>query len=628
MILIDYFIVCHDQNIILEDIKSDKYKGLPSHRFLFVGNQETNLIEKLENVIVCRNLPGNIEQHPHLCSFTAWYCVSKNNLANQEYVCLLEYDVDIKSDFHQKNIESLQTKQEIYGYLQAPLFNPMFTRSTPWLDIFSLQKYKVRIQDLLNEHCYGQQIWNATTNCLIQSRCLYHFVDWFYNICFLFKDDILGSYAHERMIFLYSALVLKKGANIIHDVLEHKQLCSYGKKDLYYETEAVYEEKLRECAWLVPVDHDFDDEFYSETYKDIQNWYLGHPDVSKRQRLFHHYFLYGQTEKRLGKPRRFLNNIVFQYDTISIDCGLPWQYPSLTEKQAFLNHENRYRQIKNKVYVGCPWASIIDYLHQYLPNVSDFWRDNIESRNYLKRLSIDYRVFDLESHTVCQHVYWWKLLGFWRHIGIKHLYLSHLKKNDSLSDIDLHPWHLIASNSENSGRNIGLEYKKDRKLLCSFIGSYERSHPSDIRVQLKELKSKDIHIELRSKWFYNDIVYETQLNQICLPDDVVVRDQKDTLRYNQILSDSQFSLCPEGSGPNTIRLWESMSVGSIPVLFTNDWVRPEIDMDWNSFSITIDKKDIGKTIDILRLISGSQIDQMRLNCLNAYNIFRLKTCYE
>jgi hypothetical protein len=46
-------------------------------------------------------------------------------------------------------------------------------------------------------------------------------------------------------------------------------------------------------------------------------------------------------------------------------------------------------------------------------------------------------------------------------------------------------------------------------------------------------------------------------------------DQK-TFRYNTILSDSVFSLCPLGAGPNTLRFWESIAVGSIPVIFSND----------------------------------------------------------
>ena len=49
-----------------------------------------------------------------------------------------------------------------------------------------------------------------------------------------------------------------------------------------------------------------------------------------------------------------------------------------------------------------------------------------------------------------------------------------------------------------------------------------------------------------------------------------------TRRYNELLSDSVFSLCPEGAGPNTLRLWESLAVGAIPVVIVEDWVWPSI----------------------------------------------------
>ena len=53
-------------------------------------------------------------------------------------------------------------------------------------------------------------------------------------------------------------------------------------------------------------------------------------------------------------------------------------------------------------------------------------------------------------------------------------------------------------------------------------------------------------------------------------------EQAATRRYNQLLSDSVFSLCPEGAGPNTLRLWESLAVGAIPVVIVEDWVWPSI----------------------------------------------------
>ena len=45
--------------------------------------------------------------------------------------------------------------------------------------------------------------------------------------------------------------------------------------------------------------------------------------------------------------------------------------------------------------------------------------------------------------------------------------------------------------------------------------------------------------------------------------------------YNKILLDSRYSLCPSGSGPNSIRFWESLGAGSIPILLADTLELPE-----------------------------------------------------
>jgi hypothetical protein len=129
--------------------------------------------------------------------------------------------------------------------------------------------------------------------------------------------------------------------------------------------------------------------------------------------------------------------------------------------------------------------------------------------------------------------------------------------------------------------------------------------------------------------------FETSLRQPLYVADVIVVDhaydhleQIETVEYNTVLSDSVFSLCPEGTGPNTIRLWESMAIGSIPVLFENDWIRPNIEgYNWDDFSVTISTNDLNNIFEILKSIPVGKIEEMRQNCINAYNIIRLRTCF-
>ena len=104
--------------------------------------------------------------------------------------------------------------------------------------------------------------------------------------------------------------------------------------------------------------------------------------------------------------------------------------------------------------------------------------------------------------------------------------------------------------------------------------------------------------------------------------------QNEQYKYNEILNSSIFSLCPEGTGPNTIRLWESLSIGVIPVIYSDDWEPPKIDKySWEDFSIFIPKKDYEKTLDILLSISEEKLKIMQTNAINAYQFFEKMKCY-
>jgi len=222
---IDYFIICHDQNIIIDYLKKNKFAVLPNYRFVFVGNKPTNLIDGIKNVIICNRLEFNIENYPKLCSFTAWYAVSKNGLSKKKYCCLLEYDIDLSQDFHRKNLEAISSA-DVCSYFIELIDDPVFSKSTPWLEIF-FKTNSINISKIYEEKfCY------CTTNFILRNDILEKFNNWFYEIASMFKNDDLGSYMHERMINIYCIL---NGIKIeyIKNQLKHLQLCSHKKQDLY-----------------------------------------------------------------------------------------------------------------------------------------------------------------------------------------------------------------------------------------------------------------------------------------------------------------------------------------------------------------------------------------------------------
>ena len=140
-----------------------------------------------------------------------------------------------------------------------------------------------------------------------------------------------------------------------------------------------------------------------------------------------------------------------------------------------------------------------------------------------------------------------------------------------------------------------------------------------------------VHVELREGWHYNAIVYEEQIQNLVLDKNQVVNDIKCTAHYNKILSESIFSLCPEGAGPNTLRLWESIAVGSIPVIFSDD---VSIIQESNFGKELLDcivhwRKPIDKCLfNYLDSINDTELERMRLKLINLYPYFEQYSIFD
>lgn len=309
-----------------------------------------------------------------------------------------------------------------------------------------------------------------------------------------------------------------------------------------------------------------------------------------------------------------------------------WQMPACTEKQAYFNHSNLIGGCSgDNLYVAFPWASLIDHLSQHDDH-------NFDSIDYVmdsltESFDVD-RIRSHNTHTVCQHIFWERLLPFWEHLGIKNVHVSHLKGEHRDTKVIVRPWHLVASNFENVALSADLVFRpaKSKRTLCSFIGAHNQQYSkhnggSDLRLRLRDIVwgREGCLYELGDSWFLNDVVYGGQMRG--KPFDAG-KLKTGASAYNRVLSDSLFSLCPEGTGPNTIRIWESMSVGTIPVLFKSDWVRPQLDgFEWDDVSLTVPEGEEDNLLSVLKGVEIGKIEQMQMNCVNAYNRLRTRTCF-
>ncbi|MEY5013231.1 MAG: hypothetical protein RLY69_946, partial [Verrucomicrobiota bacterium] len=131
------------------------------------------------------------------------------------------------------------------------------------------------------------------------------------------------------------------------------------------------------------------------------------------------------------------------------------------------------------------------------------------------------------------------------------------------------------------------------------------------------------------QWHYHGAVHEHQVQG--KPLDRVYQVDDSVSEYNQVLSDSVFALCPAGAGRNTIRLWEAMAVGAIPVLvdepplFPKGGSLPEI--DWNKIVLQFAAVDIPNLPMLLRRIPQQEILERQQRAMEAYRHVRVMRCF-
>ncbi|MDB5870836.1 MAG: exostosin family protein [Ramlibacter sp.] len=70
-------------------------------------------------------------------------------------------------------------------------------------------------------------------------------------------------------------------------------------------------------------------------------------------------------------------------------------------------------------------------------------------------------------------------------------------------------------------------------------------------------------------------------------------------QYARDLAAVKFVLCPRGTGTSSVRLFETMQAGRVPVILSDRWVAPAM-VDWHSCAIRIAERDLMRLPAILR----------------------------
>ena len=242
--------------------------------------------------------------------------------------------------------------------------------------------------------------------------------------------------------------------------------------------------------------------------------------------------------------------------------------PELNKERAKVKTEKRYLESLKQVSLKKSNYIFIDFL----------WVESIITLGIKNTQSIIdslYRRLNNNFSNICfinQHISAEKL--DWKN-GI--VFSCHANKSNDFISIPHYP------------KMVSNEFK-DREFLFSFMGSFETHYTRALFDNFK-CKEKFI-IKNTGGWHYYNRIKENEIN------------------YKDLAVKSIFSLCPRGTGHGTIRLYESLKSGSIPVIISDNYKLP-VGLENQVNCIIIPERDVNKIPDIL-IRKKSDVEKLQL----------------
>lgn len=269
---------------------------------------------------------------------------------------------------------------------------------------------------------------------------------------------------------------------------------------------------------------------------------------------------------------------------LSVDCY--WQTPALTEQHAFekvkVFHDPNCDDL---IYLAFPWATLFDL---YDRNQGGVYR---ELKGFLNRVTSQIPPSS-RVVTVCQHISLERHKYFLINSGVTDVFWSHCAPNSTISELNLYPFPLYPV-TQTKAKSLG-----HRQYLTSFVGAKaNQCCLSDIRNKLGSVFHgfSDVYFGLKESCHFNEMVYETKVATENFKPISLQNDEK----YAEILSDAIFALCPSGTGPNSLRLWEAIHAEVIPVIPADTFIVPGSESLWEEACIFVKESEIEKLPDVL-----------------------------
>ena len=249
-----------------------------------------------------------------------------------------------------------------------------------------------------------------------------------------------------------------------------------------------------------------------------------------------------------------------------------WQLPAATEKWASDYLLKVAESNSNIEYVCFPWATFIDLsMHGARGSANDL----VDALRWVPPHYARRRA------TVCQHIYARSLFEKFIELGITDLFWSHKTADQhSHGGISFHPFPLYPVNFiEHHSTEEPPKRLDERQRTYSFIGAYNPDiYLSEVRKFIFELPELDGSvIQKRNEWHFESHVYDVQVRGATLSENQRAQIRKNEQVYGNTMADSIFCLCPSGSGPNSIRIWEAILYGCVPVILSDKLHIPDIE---------------------------------------------------
>lgn len=207
----------------------------------------------------------------------------------------------------------------------------------------------------------------------------------------------------------------------------------------------------------------------------------------------------------------------------------------------------------------------------------------IKNMGLHKTQSILNKYLKEDNFFLCQHIQVDKL-----NFGKSKVFTPHCNNNKFISI----PHYSVNVNNKES----------DDKMLFSFMGT-PKTH--NVRKKLISL--------------YPNNCFDSGVSWGVCPNLSINKKSEISNKYTDLVNNSVFSLCPRGTGISTIRLFEVMGMGSIPVIIADNYCPPMKDnLDWSSFSVTIKEKDISEIKNILGKYNKDDIKSMNQKVKEVY----------